>query len=334
MVTSLRPLRIYLNAQGLDHFCPKPYTLDNLDNGSKLTNFTLHKNDPDFVFEADSRSENVNYCKWSLRFFLSFLSEQMNVDVSKLMNEIEKIVIITLITAGTSMRICQETRTKHRKLCYELYGFDILIDEKMNCHLIEVNMKPNMSGLSSLLDFFMKYSIILDMLRLANIIDYDYNASDEKKEKLKNDIEDYEKRFHDSISSQRRKAVELNEINPWDDPVFADFEIIRDLIDELVRKDSSHKKSASIPDYFDINDELKISKCKKTENDEDFKGTFSEEGHFRLIYPTPENANTYSSCFGGLRYEDIVLHKWITMPDEEKLKIIQSHFNGFESRYY
>ena len=154
LVTSLRPLRIYLNAQGLDHFCPKPYTLDNLDNGSKLTNFTLHKNDPDFVFEADSRSENVNYCKWSLRFFLSFLSEQMNVDVSKLMNEIEKIVIITLITAGTSMKICQETRTKHRKLCYELYGFDILIDEKMNCHLIEVNMKPNMSGLSSLLDYF------------------------------------------------------------------------------------------------------------------------------------------------------------------------------------
>ncbi|KAK8863517.1 hypothetical protein M9Y10_011203 [Tritrichomonas musculus] len=334
LVTSLRPLRIYMNTQGLARFCPKPYSLDNLDNGSHLTNFTLHKDDPDFVFSNNSRSENVNNCKWSLRFFLSFLSEQKKIDVSYIIKQIEKIIVTTLITAGTSIRICQESITKHRKLCYELFGFDILIDEKFHCHLLEVNMKPNMSGLSSLLDYYMKYSVILDMLRLANIIDFDLDSSDEKKIKLKNDIENYEKKFAESISSERRKAVELNELNPWDDPVFADFEIVRDLIDELVRKSSSSKKAASVPDYFDINDELKISKCKKTENDEDFKGTFSEEGHFRLIYPTPKNADKYSSCFDVLRYEDIVLHKWMLMSEEEKLKIIQSHFNGCESKYY
>lgn len=250
------------------------------------------------------------------------------------MKDIEKIVITTMITAGTSMRICQESRTQNRKMCYELFGFDILIDENLNCHLIEVNMKPNMSGLSSLLDYYMKYSIILDMFRLANIIDFDLNESSEKKEKMLNSIIDYENRFSNSISVERRNAVELKELNPWDDPVFADFEIVRDLIDELVRKSSSTKKAADLPDYFNIDDELKRSKCKETENNEDFKGTFSESGHFRLIYPTPENVERYSSCFDVERYEDIVLHKWILMSDEEKLKVVQSHFDGCESQYY
>ena len=108
---------------------------------------------------------------------------------------------------------------------------------------------------------------------------------------------------------------------------------MRDLIDELVKKKSDPNKSALAPDYYDIDEELKISKCIETENDIDFKGTFSEKGHFRLIYPTPENAQTYSKCFGVIRYEDIVLQKWIVLPDDEKLKIIESHLNGYETKY-
>lgn len=112
--------------------------------------------------------------------------------------------------------------------------------------------------------------------------------------------------------------MELNELNPWDSPVFADYEIVRDLIDELVRKDSSPSKAALKSDYFDINEELAISKCKLTKKDEDFRGKFSEKGHFRLIYPIPENVEKFTRCFKVVRYEDIVLQKWIMLPDEEK----------------
>lgn len=331
LVTSLRPLKIYLNTQGLARFCPKKYSFDNLESGCHLTNFTLHKDDPDFVFSSQSKTENAQNCKWSLRFFLSFLSVQMKIDVHKLMMQFEKIIITTLITAITAMRICQESRTKHRKLCYELFGFDILIDENLNCYLLEVNMNPNMSGEHSVLDYKMKYSLNLDMLRIANIIDFDLNTH--KIDKLKNKIFEYEKKFSESISNERRESVEINGFNPWDDPVFADFEIVRDLIDELVKKSSSPQKAALVSDYFDINEEIQITKCKHIENDKDFKGTFSEKGHFRLIYPTPENVQLYSHCFGTLRYEDVVLHKWILLPDNEKLKIIEDHLNGYEIQY-
>lgn len=333
MVTSLRPLKIYLNTQGLVRFCPKPFSFENLNSTSHLTNFTINKNDPDFVSYSDSKIEFVSDCKWSLRFFLSFLSIQKKIDVSKIIEDFEKVVIATLITGGTAIRICHEPRTKYRKLSYELYGFDILLDEDFNSHLMEVNVCPSLSGQPSLMDYNIKYPLNLDLLRLANIIDFDLNEPIEKREKLKSDIENYEKKISDSISIERRRAVELNELDPWDSPVFADFEIVRDLIDELVRKASTPEKSASVSDYFDVNEELKISGCKMAKKDEDFKGKFSEKGHFRFIYPLPENVDKYRCCFKVMRYEDIVLQKWIQMTDEEKISIVQSYLLGYEEKY-
>ena len=149
-------------------------------------------------------------------------------------------------------------------------------------------MNPNMSGHPSLLDHEMKRSVIEDVLRLAKIVDIDTRSA-----KSKEKVADYEKKFIESVSFERKKAVELKKLNPWDEPVFADFEIVRDLIDELVRKKSSVKKSASLSDYFCIEDLLAVSKCRAVENDEDFCGTFSEEENFRLIFPTPENVELY-----------------------------------------
>lgn len=333
LLTSVRPLKIYLHTQGLARFCAKPFSYENLNSASHLTNFTLNKNDPDFVSFADSESEDVRNCKWSLRFFLSFLHLQKKIDVTKLVDDFERIIITTLITGGTAIRICHEPRTKYRKLSYELYGFDILIDENLNSHLMEVNVCPSLSGQPSVMDYNIKYPLNLDMIRLANIIDLDLNDSSEKKEKIVNDILKYEKKFADSIPIERRKAVELNQLNPWDSPVFADFEIVRDLIDELVRKDSTPSKSVLLSDYFDINEEIAISKCKISKKDEDFRAKFSEKGHYRLIYPIPENVEKFTRCFNVVRYEDIVLQKWMILPDDEKIELIKSHFLDYEMKY-
>ena len=96
----------------------------------------------------------------------------------------------------------------------------------------------------------MKYSFNIDIFRIANIIDL--SASSEKREKMKSKIENYEKRFSDSITSERRTTVELNGLNPWDDLVFADFEIVRDLIDELARKIPNPNKSAFVSDLISM----------------------------------------------------------------------------------
>lgn len=50
----------------------------------------------------------------------------------------------------------------------ELYGFDILVDEKLKPWLLEVNLSPSL-GIDSTLDSHIKSSMLCDLLTLIGI---------------------------------------------------------------------------------------------------------------------------------------------------------------------
>ena len=52
------------------------------------------------------------------------------------------------------------------KHCFELYGFDILIDQNLKPWLIEVNASPSLTGTTKI-DFILKKHIINDILNLV-----------------------------------------------------------------------------------------------------------------------------------------------------------------------
>ena len=52
--------------------------------------------------------------------------------------------------------------------CFELFGFDILIDSNFKPWLIEVNLAPSLEC-SSALDFKIKSNLIQNLLNLVNI---------------------------------------------------------------------------------------------------------------------------------------------------------------------
>lgn len=52
--------------------------------------------------------------------------------------------------------------------CFELFGFDILIDSNLKPWLIEVNLAPSLEC-SSKLDFKIKSNLIQNLLNLVNI---------------------------------------------------------------------------------------------------------------------------------------------------------------------
>lgn len=62
--------------------------------------------------------------------------------------------------------------TKHRQSCFELYGFDVMLDAKLKPWLIEVNISPSLSS-SSPLDKTIKTMLICDTLNLVGIQTYD-----------------------------------------------------------------------------------------------------------------------------------------------------------------
>jgi tubulin polyglutamylase TTLL4 len=57
---------------------------------------------------------------------------------------------------------------ERRNCCFELYGFDILIDENLKPWLIEVNVCPSLSS-SSPMDRKIKHTLITDLLNLIGI---------------------------------------------------------------------------------------------------------------------------------------------------------------------
>lgn len=108
----------------------------------------------------------------------------MNIDVEALFTEIKSIVIKTCISAETHIYNLLSRSTRYKNLCFELYGFDILIDENVRPWLLEVNVQPSLSS-SSPLDKKIKTSLMSDVFNTIGIIPYNRKKYMKQEEKRK-----------------------------------------------------------------------------------------------------------------------------------------------------
>ena len=68
-------------------------------------------------------------------------------------------------------------------MCFEIYGFDILLDSKLKPHLLEINISPSLSS-SSPLDKKIKTTLICDTLNLIGVTPYDRKTYDKELENV------------------------------------------------------------------------------------------------------------------------------------------------------
>ena len=71
--------------------------------------------------------------------------------------------------------------TKVKNCCFELYGFDILLDHKLKPWLLEVNISPSLSS-SSPFDKKVKTCLVCDSLNLVGIEPYNRVQFEEEAE--------------------------------------------------------------------------------------------------------------------------------------------------------
>ncbi|KAM4677700.1 tubulin polyglutamylase TTLL13 [Discoglossus pictus] len=175
LVTSCEPLRIFIYREGLARFATMNYTEprdSNLDDVCMhLTNYAINKNNENFIRDEMTGS------KRKLTTLNNWL-ENNNYDTVKLWEDIEDVIIKTLISAHPILKHNYRTCFPNHiagSACFEILGFDILLDKKLKPWVLEVNHSPSFTT-DSRLDREVKDALLQDTLNLINL-----RACDKKK---------------------------------------------------------------------------------------------------------------------------------------------------------
>jgi hypothetical protein len=204
LITSFTPLRIYLFDDGLVRFATEPFDMDlkylNCLN-MHLSNFSLNKKSENFSVDKEDCIKGCQGSKWSFKGLLDFLEKSYqrngisgeNVR-AKVLAKIKDLVIRTIFSSEHEI----SSKVGYTNSFFELYGFDILLDDDLNAWLMEVNIYPSLSS-SSKLDKVIKTTLVTDMLNLACVPVY-------TSEKIRNIAE--EKQLYNENLKQIQKIIE------------------------------------------------------------------------------------------------------------------------------
>ncbi|XP_058254857.1 tubulin polyglutamylase TTLL5 [Hemibagrus wyckioides] len=170
LVTSYDPLIIYVYEEGLTRFATVKYdhAVKNIKNQfMHLTNYSVNKKSSDYVSCDDPEIEDYGN-KWSMSAMLRYLKEE-GKDTTLLMGQIEDLIIKAVLSAELQIATACKMFVPHRNNCFELYGFDVLIDSNLKPWLLEVNLSPSLAC-DTPLDLKIKASMISDMFSLVGFV--------------------------------------------------------------------------------------------------------------------------------------------------------------------
>jgi tubulin polyglutamylase TTLL9 len=132
LCTSYAPLTIYLNRSGFGRFTHVRYDASDINNmEGHLTNVAIQKRSDNYDEERGG--------KWLLDKLRLYLTSKYGHErVDECFYNVQQIIIKTLSSVVKVMM--------NDKRCFELYGFDVLLDSNLRPWLLEVNGSPSMTA--------------------------------------------------------------------------------------------------------------------------------------------------------------------------------------------
>ncbi|KAL1510977.1 hypothetical protein AB1Y20_005802 [Prymnesium parvum] len=173
LVVSCSPLRVLLFKDGLARFCTERYrppTEANMEDAfMHLTNFAINKHHDDFTIDEGGDGGH----KRSISSLLAYLKEHGYAS-DRIWNNIKALVVKTMLAVQPHL-----SHVYHSLLgddntgfsCFEILGFDVILDKKGKPWLLEVNHAPSFSC-GSPLDTTIKLELIKNTMRLIHLQAY------------------------------------------------------------------------------------------------------------------------------------------------------------------
>ena len=256
----------------------------------------------------------------------------MGINYNEVFKSIKILCIKTLMAVEpeitTQMRV-----TKHKGQCFEIYGFDVIIDDAFRPWLLEVNVAPSLSS-SSPYDKKVKTTLLSDTMHLMGYNIFDRKKLDEERQKKKKDASGIGIGKTDFKKSKSTKAEPDNTEDDAISPLTIKPKIEKNMrmIDfgspikakpynmtsQLKLRDAGDisgtkvkiRDKMMLPSFLDKFDYL-------SEEDLDILASYEEESyrrtqtHFSTLFPTKETIELLGPHFECLRHANSVLWEYI-----------------------
>ena len=175
LCTSIHPLTVYLFEEGLGRFATEKYTIDDIDQRCMhLTNYSLNKHSSNFVKNTNEDNDDSG-SKWSLSAFKRRLEKEVGAERSaEIWRQVDDLVVKTLISAEPTLfeslkaHLPAAARGEPNRTCFQVFGFDVMLDEQGKPWLLECNLDPALRT-ESPLDLKIKSTMLVDLLNVVGM---------------------------------------------------------------------------------------------------------------------------------------------------------------------
>ena len=194
LVSTIKPLKLYLYNEGLVRLASEKYNFSVSDPHNKysfLTNLFINKkNKKKFIYPKNMKNmEDSNL--WNLDTFQKYCARN-NINYEKLYSEVGDIFIKMMITVREKIIDNIEKTNMQYSNFYHLIGFDIILDENLKPYLLETNRRCGFRNDNDAEKYY-TYNIIADTLNIIGLRPKDLNFVSENKNKedlIKENVEE------------------------------------------------------------------------------------------------------------------------------------------------
>ena len=250
LVSSMNPLVIYIFSSSYIRLCSQRFELKDIKNNFKhLTNFSLNKTN--YTNSVEDSVCHIDLLKQHLK-----ATQGIEWDV-QIKPKIEEIIIKTISSAADSI--------EQRVGCFDMYGFDLLLDDKCQPWLLEVNLSPACTERTPWL------TDMLDQMAeglLKCILPSDYLQAGAAENQEKSTVESEEKSTEGQVELKEKQVYNWELI--YKAEMMRDLAINNNIVLEIAGTKANIKKEQEIDKkYFQqlaairIQKTYKMYRCKK-----------------------------------------------------------------------